>query len=124
MSGKKRKTMQELVEDAFENASRDRALTITNILDLTRELKTRTNSSDDFDRVPYHQAAGAMAKYIEVLQRSNEQVVKLAGIVQRYEKDMEEEVVDGDWILDTLQDESNKDTEETVDGEALEKGKL
>tara|TARA_R110000824_G_scaffold5999_1_gene27547 strand:- start:5028 stop:5339 length:312 start_codon:yes stop_codon:yes gene_type:complete len=67
--------LDEQLEKALENVSEDRDVTKR----LLNDLITYISVSNE-----RHVEAGAIAaKYVETLQRSNEQVVKIAGIIQR-----------------------------------------
>jgi ABC-type transporter Mla subunit MlaD len=70
-----RKDLDEQLEKALENVNEDRDVTKRLLNDLIDYISVSN------DR---HVEAGAIAaKYVETLQRSNEQVVKVAGIIQR-----------------------------------------
>ena len=65
------------IEESLQNIQDDRKLT----LDLLKELRAEINSGET-----NHGRSGVIAaKYVETLQRSNEQLVKLAAIVHKKE---------------------------------------
>tara|TARA_R100001079_G_C4322243_1_gene99482 strand:- start:176 stop:475 length:300 start_codon:yes stop_codon:yes gene_type:complete len=65
------------IEEAIENIKNDRALASDLLIHLTGYMK----ASDE-----RHQSCGVVAaKYLETLQRSNEQLVKLASLLTRKE---------------------------------------
>jgi len=69
------RNLDDQIEQALENVTEDRDVTKRLLNDLIDYISVSN------DR---HVEAGAIAaKYVETLQRSNEQVVKLAGIIQR-----------------------------------------
>ena len=73
----KRKNVKAYVEEATKNITEDRAATKTLLLNLMKYMQV----SDD-----RHKEVGLIAaKYLETLQRSNEQLVKLATILQKKE---------------------------------------
>lgn len=78
-----RKTTRELLDDAMRYLSKDQSL---------------------------HKDMGLiLTKYVETLQRSNEQLVKLCGLMAKGEKS--DELTDKDFaqIFDQIQDSENKD---------------
>ena len=82
MSSKKRKgqTLEEFLDEAVSNIRADRAITATLLTDLVQEMKANGSS------ITVSQQCGLIAsKYVETLQRSNEQLVKLATLVQKKE---------------------------------------
>ena len=68
------KNIQDYISSASENINNDRAMALTLLTDL---MKTMKNS---YDHKEFGQIA---AKYLETLQRSNEQLVKIAGLVHK-----------------------------------------
>jgi hypothetical protein len=69
------KDIEEYLEEAVKNIREDRAITSMLLTDLVGYLK----QSDD-----RHREAGQIAaKYVETLQRSNEQLVKVAALIQK-----------------------------------------
>ncbi len=71
------KSLNNLIEDALRNIKSDREKT----LELLAELTSYLNGS--YDR--FSDTGTVAAKYLETLQRSNEQLVKLAALVQKKE---------------------------------------
>ena len=70
-------TSEEFVNKAIENIENDRALATDLLIHLTSYMK----ASED-----RHSSCGVVAaKYLETLQRSNEQLVKLASLLNRKE---------------------------------------
>ena len=70
-----RKDLDEQLTQVLENVSEDRDITNRLLNDLIDYISVSNER---------HVEAGAIAaKYVETLQRSNEQVVKVAGIIQR-----------------------------------------
>jgi len=69
------KEVENFVEQAKTNIDEDRAATKTLLMNLMKYMQ----SSDD-----RHREVGLIAaKYLETLQRSNEQLVKLAALIQK-----------------------------------------
>ena len=69
------KKIEDFIEQAKNNITEDRAATKTLLMNLMKYMQ----SSDD-----RHREVGLVAaKYLETLQRSNEQLVKLAALVQK-----------------------------------------
>jgi len=69
------KNLDEQLERALDNVTEDRDVTKRLLNDLINYISVSNER---------HVEAGAIAaKYVETLQRSNEQVVKIAGIIQR-----------------------------------------
>jgi len=89
---------QEFVEEAIDNVRKDRAMASSLLIDLMKVLKT--------DETKHQYSGPVAAKYLETLQRSNEQLVKLASLISK-----KETVVSGlslddkDDIYDLLQNE-------------------
>jgi len=74
---KNKKTLQDFVNQATANVREDRATTKTLLMSLMKYMQ----SSED-----RHREVGLVAaKYLETLQRSNEQLVKLAILMQKKE---------------------------------------
>jgi len=73
-----KKDLDNFLEDATRNVNEDRAATKVLLTNLMKYMQ----STDD-----RHREVGLIAaKYLETLQRSNEQLVKIAGLVQRATK--------------------------------------
>jgi hypothetical protein len=72
------KKLDELIIKSLDNIESDRAVTNKLLTDLVLYM-TKTGDSS-------HQTVGHIAaQYVETLQRSNEQLVKIAGLVQKKE---------------------------------------
>lgn len=68
--------LEEQIEQALKNIQNDRAVTSSLLTDLMTHMKSQGNHT--------HESCGLIAsKYVETLQRSNEQLVKIAGIIQK-----------------------------------------
>ena len=71
------KSVDKYLEEAIKNIHADREVTRTLLKDIMRFL-----SDDDH----HHEKVGPVAaKYVETLQRSNEQLVKIAALLQKKE---------------------------------------
>tara|TARA_R110002020_G_scaffold314075_6_gene529372 strand:+ start:418 stop:723 length:306 start_codon:yes stop_codon:yes gene_type:complete len=69
------KDIEQYLEEAVKNIREDRAITSMLLTDLINYLKV----SDERHR----EAGSVAAKYVETLQRSNEQLVKVAALIQK-----------------------------------------
>jgi hypothetical protein len=70
-----RENLEDLFDEAIKNARDDRSMTSTLLLDLVQVLKADPSK---------HQFQGqTAAKYLETLQRSNEQLVKITSILHK-----------------------------------------
>tara|TARA_Y100001938_G_scaffold149940_1_gene238797 strand:- start:2250 stop:2546 length:297 start_codon:yes stop_codon:yes gene_type:complete len=89
---------KELATEAINNLREDRALASTLLLDLMKMLKEDTTK---------HQYSGPVAaKYLETLQRSNEQMVKLATLISKKETTVSNlSSLEKDEIYDLIKDE-------------------
>ena len=75
--GRKINDLEAYIDEAIANIRDDRAITSALLTDLFNELQ----QTKDID---IHRNLGAIAsKYVETLQRSNEQLVKIAGILNK-----------------------------------------
>jgi hypothetical protein len=93
------KSFDNLVDEAIKNIEKDRK-SAKELLDDIKSL-LRNNKID-------HSGIGnTAAKYLEVMQRSNEQLVKLAGLKQKNLKVEDEEFTeeDAESVLDAIQEE-------------------
>ena len=68
---------QDFVEEAIDNVRKDRAIASTLLIELMKILKQ--------DETKHQHSGPVAAKYLETLQRSNEQLVKLATLVSKKE---------------------------------------
>jgi len=100
-------TLKNYIDKATENIVEDRAATKSLLLGLMSFMQT----GDD-----RHRELGIIAaKYLETLQRSNEQLVKLASLLQKGEKESES-ITDEDKqelfdLISNPEEESEKGTE-------------
>ena len=75
--GSKLESAKEYIQESIQNVRDDRSMTNTLLTDLLIEMK----KSPDSDT---HKQLGFIAsKYVETLQRSNEQLVKIASIISK-----------------------------------------
>lgn len=72
-----RKDLDSLIEQALENIKNDRQATESLLIELKEYMSVPGNQ----DR--YSDSGPVAAKFVETLQRSNEQLVKLATLVQK-----------------------------------------
>lgn len=73
MSGKK--SLESFIDDATQNIVDDRAATKTLLMSLMKHMQAGEDRHREFGIIA--------AKYLETLQRSNEQLVKLASLMQK-----------------------------------------
>ena len=71
-----KKSLDELLEQAINNISQDRAVTNTLLIDLMKHMKVTGDHM-------HEQVGPVAAKYVETLQRSNEQLVKVSALVHK-----------------------------------------
>ncbi len=98
------KRLNKFIEEAVKNIRKDRETTQELLNDL---IKIAAQSDHNHKEVSI-----AAAKYVETLQRSNEQLVKLAGLVQKDEKKESSFSFSGsdkDNIYDMIQKEDKED---------------
>ena len=98
------KKLDKHIEDAIENIGNDRALALTLLTDLMKSM----HASHD------HKELGQIAsKYLETLQRSNEQLVKVSTLIQKQQASLSDGLSDDDKadIFDMLQDSGEEDVE-------------
>mgnify|MGYP003120826870 CR=1 FL=1 len=74
----KYKNLDSFIEQATTNITDDRAATKTLLMNLMQYMQTGDDRHREFGMIA--------AKYLETLQRSNEQLVKLAALLQKKEK--------------------------------------
>lgn len=74
-SKKNKANIDKCIDDALENINNDRAMTMTLLTDLMEYIRGQDER---------HQHAGPVAaKYLETLQRSNEQLVKISALLHK-----------------------------------------
>jgi len=98
------KSLKEYIDSVTSNITEDRAATKTLLMSLMKYMQ----KGDD-----RHREVGLIAaKYLETLQRSNEQLVKIAGIVSKSESTtagLTEE--DKDELFDLIKENNSKSKE-------------
>ena len=93
------KDLETYLEEAVKNIRDDRAVTSALLTDIMVFLKKNEQN---------HKEVGAVAaKYVETLQRSNEQMVKVAGLLQKRE----------DRLRDGLTESDKQDIFDIIGGE-------
>ena len=75
----KKKSLEEYIVDATDNIEKDRDAASRLLQDLMIEMSQNT------DKWKHRNFGETASRYLETLQRSNEQLVKLAGLVQKQE---------------------------------------
>jgi anion-transporting ArsA/GET3 family ATPase len=97
-------SVQDFIDKAIQNIVEDRAATKTLLMNLMKYMQT----SDD-----RHREVGLVAaKYVETLQRSNEQLVKLANMLHK-KKSQDESITDKDKqdLFDLISDDAEDQNE-------------
>jgi len=92
--------LDHFIQEAISNIRDDRAVTSTLLVELMKHMKTQGDHT--------HETLGLIAsKYVETLQRSNEQLVKLSGIVQKNDKSAFQGLTDDDKddLFDIIKEE-------------------
>jgi hypothetical protein len=77
MGKRKNITSEVFIEEAIDNVRNDRAMASTLLIELMKILKQ--------DETKHQYSGPVAAKYLETLQRSNEQLVKLASLLNKKE---------------------------------------
>ena len=102
-----KKDIEELISDATRNVNEDRAATkvlLTNLMKYMQGVDDR------------HREVGLIAaKYVETLQRSNEQLVKIASLVQKKEnlqRNLSISDDEKDELFDLINSEESEDSGE------------
>lgn len=97
------KNLENYIEEATKNINEDRAATKTLLMTVMKYIQSAEER---------HRDAGLIAaKYLETLQRSNEQLVKLAALVQKKESSSSEGITaeDRKELFDLIQSGENSD---------------
>ena len=98
----KRRNLEEYIREATRNVREDRALAKSLLVDAMKDMKMSDNARKELGAIA--------AKYVENLQRSNEQMVKLSALLQRQQGNtvgLSEE--DKSDLYDMLDKEQNDD---------------
>jgi hypothetical protein len=86
----KRRNLEDYIKEATRNIREDRALAKTLLMDAMTDMKTGDSARRELGSIA--------AKYVENLQRSNEQMVKLSALLQKQQTEFvglsEEDKVD------------------------------
>ena len=83
MSKKKNQNLEDFIGEAIENIRSDRAITSHLLTELDQEMNKQNGLST------IQQCGLIASKYVETLQRSNEQMVKIASLIQKKESKSE-----------------------------------
>lgn len=104
MAKKKNQNLEEFIGEALENIRSDRAITSHLLTELVQEMNKQGSIST------IQQCGMIASKYVETLQRSNEQIVKLAGLLQKKEGKQEGlSASEKDEIYDLLNSEGTEE---------------
>ena len=98
--------LDQFIQEAISNIRDDRAITSTLLVELIKHMKTQGDHT--------HETLGLIAsKYVETLQRSNEQIVKLSSIIQKQERPFDGlSPEEKDDIFDLIKDQEQKPLDE------------
>lgn len=77
----KEKNLDSFIDKATDNIENDRAATQTLLMNLMKYMQAGEDRHREFGIIA--------AKYLETLQRSNEQLVKIASLIQKKEKSVD-----------------------------------
>ena len=98
--GSELKNVKKYIQESIQNIRDDRSITSTLLTDLLVEMKKSPDSET-------HKQLGLVAsKYVETLQRSNEQLVKIAALLQKQvskQEDVSLSNEDKDELFDLIQ---------------------
>jgi len=104
MAKKKNQNLEEFIGEAIENIRSDRAITSHLLTELVQEMNKQNGLST------IQQCGLIASKYVETLQRSNEQIVKLAALLQKKEnKQQGLTASEKDEIYDLLNSEAQEE---------------
>lgn len=94
------KTLEEYIEKVVQNITEDRATTKVLLMDLMKWMQQAEERQKEVGIIA--------AKYLETLQRSNEQLVRISGLIQK-EKKQESGITDEDKreLFDMIQGGDN-----------------
>jgi hypothetical protein len=102
--GSKLKNVEKYIQESIQNIRDDRSVTGTLLTDLLIEMKKSPDSET-------HKQLGLVAsKYVETLQRSNEQLVKIAILLQKQVSKQEDATLsseDKNELFDLIQGNKN-----------------
>jgi len=88
------KSKEEIWNEIYSNAFQDREKASMLVTNLWKEITT--------DPEKHALYGGTMTKYLERMSKSNDQLVKLAELMQKSESNIEDEVVDIDDVYDKI----------------------
>ena len=96
--GRRVEDINDYIEESIKNIRNDRAITSTLLTDLLLEMKKTSDLEN-------HKQLGMIAsKYVETLQRSNEQLVKITAILnKRQDNSLELNDEDKEQLFDIIQ---------------------
>ena len=101
----KRRNLDNYIDEATRNIREDRALAKTLLMDAINDMKVSDSARRELGSIA--------AKYVENLQRSNEQMVKLSALMQRQQTKyggLSEE--DKSELYDILNSEESEETDD------------
>lgn len=95
---KKENSLETYIDEATKNITQDRAVASVLLIGIVTEIQTNTKNHKDYGEIA--------SRYLETLQRSNEQLVKLAAIIQRRESTKEGlSGAEKDELFDAIKDD-------------------
>ena len=106
MDKKHRVTLEDYIAESTTNIREDRAMAKSLLMDAIQDMKITETSRRELGPIA--------AKYVENLQRSNEQLVKLASLVQKQKSEQFGLTADDkDQLFDLLKEEQPDDSGQT-----------
>lgn len=104
-------TADEILNKAVANAIEDRKKIKDKMSDLEVETTNASNNNSGNFNKPHLDSARSFSKYIENLQRSNEQLIKAAESKRKNDEE-EDYVFDPDQFYSGIEEEENEEEEE------------
>ena len=112
-------TRNEVIQETIQNIKSDRDRIISHISTISSEIKGEEGVEKvSSTRMAYKDMGPTLVKMFEGLQRTNEQLIKVAGVMQKEVKltpPDEEEDFDSDEIYENLEEEKNNGKESSDD---------
>ncbi len=91
-----KKSVYELLQQAINNVNKDRQVTNELLEDVLQYLSKNE---------AHHREVGTIAaKYVETLQRSNEQLVKISALIQKKNSEEDNQSIDSNMMFDMIND--------------------
>tara|TARA_Y100000593_G_scaffold81223_1_gene151905 strand:- start:9 stop:302 length:294 start_codon:yes stop_codon:yes gene_type:complete len=95
------KSLEELLKEAVDNIQQDRTV--------TKELLDDVITYLSKNEANHREVGPVAAKYVETLQRSNEQLVKISALLQKRESQDGNFKIDNEQMFDLIQQEDKEE---------------